>query len=195
LPGEGNRTSQTFGSSRRTVVSSVTRYRLTCPWTSPTILTGGDNSINVGCDKNTSLAAAHTLAISAFFNGGLFVTLPEYPASSNRPIILSTSNTCRPAPGLEAVILFLDIVADNAAPGESELLELLLFIPDGPGDGDRPSGEVPIAEGGGEVPSNDERNPPAFGLARMVVLVGTRGEGGASVEDGIGDPAPRMGVF
>ena len=123
------------------------------------------------------------------------MTLPEYPASSNRPIILSTSNTCNPAPGLEAVILFLLIVAVNAAPGERELLELLLFIPDKPGDGDLPSGEVPIAEGGGEVPSIDERSPPAFGLDRMVAFVGTRGEGGASEEAGIGEPAPRMGVF
>lgn len=68
-------------------------------------------------------------------------------------------------------------------------------MPDGPGDVDLPSGEVPTAEGGGEVPSKDERSPPAFGLAKMVVFVGTRGEGGARVEDGIGDPAPRMGVF
>jgi hypothetical protein len=109
--------------------------------------------------------------------------------------MLSTSNTCRPAPGLEADMLFLLIVAVNAAPGESELLELLACRPDGPGEVDLPSGEVPIAEGGGEVPSIDDRNPPALGLDRMVVLVGTRGEGGASDEFGIGDPAPRIGVF
>ena len=109
--------------------------------------------------------------------------------------MLSTSSTCKPAPGLVADMLFLLIVAVNAAPGESELLELLACNPDGPGEGDLPSGEVPIAEGGGEVPSIDDRNPPAFGLDKMVVLVGTRGEGGARDEVGIGDPAPRIGVF
>jgi len=49
---------------------------LTCPWTSPTILTGGLSSISVGCDRNTSLAAAQTLAISAFLSGGDLVTFP-----------------------------------------------------------------------------------------------------------------------
>jgi hypothetical protein len=69
------------------------------------------------------------------------------------------------------------------------------MLPEGPGEDDLPSGEVPIAEGGGDVPSSEDRNPPDLGLARMVLLVGILGEGGASVEVGIGDPAPRIGVF
>lgn len=149
--------------------------------------------MSVGCDKKTSRAAAQTLAISAFFRGGLFVTLPEYPASSSLPIMLSTSSTCKPAPGL--VILPLLIVAESAAPGERELLEVLDCMPEGPGEADLPSGEVPIAEGGGgELPSRDERNPRDSGLARIVEVVGTRGEGGARLEVvGMGDPAPRIG--
>jgi hypothetical protein len=54
-------------------------------------LTGGLNSINVGWDKNTSLAARQTAVISAFFRGGLLVTFPLYPASRSREIMLSTS--------------------------------------------------------------------------------------------------------
>jgi hypothetical protein len=89
------------------------------------------------------------------------------------------------------------MVAVNAAPGESELFELLdCNPPDGPGEGDLPPGEVPIAEGGGDEPKIEDRSPPEPGLARIVVLVGTRGEGGARLEeDGMGEPAPRMGAL
>lgn len=151
--------------------------------------------MSVGCDKNTSLAAAQTLAISAFLSGGDLVTFPEYPASNNRAIILSTSNTCRP-PG--PVMLFRLMVAVSAAPGDKELLDGLEAMAGGPGDGERPLGEIPIAEGGGDVPNSEERNPPPDGLANIVVLVGTdgRGEGGAKLElVGMGDTAPRSAAL
>lgn len=124
------------------------------------------------------------------------MTFPEYPASSNLAIMLSTSRTCSPAPGLEAVMLFLLIVAVKALPGVRDELDALAWIVDGPGEGDRPLGEEAIAEGGGDVPRRDERRPPA-GLAMMVVLVGPAGDGGAKLAPalGMGDPAPRVAAL
>ena len=75
--------------------------------------------MSVGCERKTSRAAAQTLAISAFLSGGDLVTLPLYPASSNLPIMLSTSNTVVDAPP----ILLLLTVALRAAPGDSDELE------------------------------------------------------------------------
>lgn len=156
--------------------------------------------MSVGCDKKTSRAAAQTLAISAFLSGGDFVTLPEYPASSSLAIILSTSRTCRPAPGLPAVMLPRLIVAERAAPGERLLLEALgcnrLPSPLGPGDDERPLGDEAMAEGGGDVPRRDERRPPE-GDAAIVVFVGPRGDGGANLAlpppaPGMGEPAARV---
>lgn len=141
--------------------------QLTCPCTSPTILTGGLSSIRVGCDRNTSRAAAHTLAISAFLSGGDLVTLPEYPASSNRPIMLSTSNTCGPPAPVGPRLPRL-IVALSALPGDRPL--------DGPGD---VPGEDGIAEGGGDVPRSDDRRPEA-GDAKMLFVVGIAGEPGTA---------------
>jgi hypothetical protein len=87
------------------------------------------------------------------------------------------------------------MVAESAAPGDSELLDVLDCMP-GPGEADLPSGEVPIAEGGGDEPSIEDRNPRDSGLARMVEVVGTRGEGGARLElVGMGELAPRIGGF
>ena len=130
-------------------------------------MTGGLSSIKVGCDKNTSLAAAHTLAISAFLRGGDLVTLPEYPASNNRPIMLSTSNTCGP-PGPAGPRLLRLIVAVRALPGERLL--------DGPGD---VPGEDGTAEGGGDVPRSDDRRPEV-GDAKMLFVVGMAGDPGTA---------------
>jgi len=47
------------------------------PWTSPTILTGGDSSTRVGCERKTSRAAWQMAVISAFFRHTDLVTLPE----------------------------------------------------------------------------------------------------------------------
>jgi len=104
--------------------------------------------MSVGCDKKTSRAAAQTLAISAFFNGGDFVTFPLYPASSNLPIMLSTSSTCGPpAPAIE----FRLIVWLKAVPTDRD--------EPGPGELDR-FGDAGTAEGGGDVPMREERSPP-----------------------------------
>lgn len=125
--------------------------------------------MRVGCDKKTSLAAAQTLAISAFFKGGDFVTFPLYPASNNLPIILSTSNTWGP-PGLIPLILPLLIVALSALPGDSAIPA------EGLGEGGLP-GVFITAEGGGEVPRREERSPP-LGEARMLLVVGIAGDPG-----------------
>ena len=47
------------------------------PWTSPTILTGGDSSTRVGCERKTSRAAWQMAVISAFLRHTDLVTLPE----------------------------------------------------------------------------------------------------------------------
>lgn len=91
------------------------------------------------------------------------------------------------------------MVAVKAAPGDKDVFDPLDCMAEGPGDGERPFGDVPIAEGGGEVPRSEDRNPPPEGLARMVLFIGGagRGEGGASVAllAGMGDPAPRVAAL
>jgi hypothetical protein len=112
--------------------------------------------MRVGWDKNTSRAAAQTLAISAFFKGGDFVTLPEYPASSNLPIMLSMSSAelFNTLPDTE----FRLVVAVRAAPGASKSREN-----DWLGDVDRPGEDGSVLGGGGDVPYSDERNTPPVG--------------------------------
>ena len=130
-------------------------------------MTGGLSSIKVGWLKNTSRAARQTALISAIFNGGLLVTLPEYPASINLEIILSTSNTCPPAPA----ILLREMVAVNALTGERSL-------PPGEAGGDvaRLPGLEPgtLNDGGGDDPRREDRRPER-GEAAMVLLAGTFG--------------------
>jgi hypothetical protein len=158
----------------------------------------------VGWDRKTSLAAAQTLAISAFLSGGDFDTFPLYPASNNLPIILSTSRTCTP-PGLPGDMLFRLIVALKAAPGERDDTESRFSWPEprlapGKGDGDLPGEEGMADGGGGEEPSKEDLRPariPVGELATIPCVVGILREPGASVEEvGMGDPAaPIPGGF
>jgi hypothetical protein len=117
------------------------------------------------------------------------VTLPEYPASIRREIILSTSSTC-PAP--PPTMLLREIVAVSALPGERSL-------PPGEAGGDVAKLPGPLApgtpsvEGGGDEPMSDDRRPEPRGEAAMVLVVGTFGLKPPELDRT--DPFPSYGLF